>query len=46
MKQMARLVHSKLKNVTKDDCETLTADDFEEPAMFEKDNKRQIGFAV
>ena len=46
MKQMARLVHSELKNVTKDDCETLTADDFEEPAMFENDNKIQIGFAV
>ena len=46
MKQMARLVHSELKNVTKDDCETLTSDDFEEPAMLENDNKIQIGFAV
>ena len=45
-KQMTRLVHSELKNVTKDDCETLTSDDFEEPAMLENDNKIQIGFAV
>ena len=46
MKQMARLVHSELKNVTKDDCETLIADDFDEPANCKKDNNRQIGFAV
>ena len=46
MKQMARLVRSELKNVTKDDCETLIADDFDEPANCKKDNNRQIGFAV
>ena len=46
MNQAARLVRSEPANVTKDDCGTLCAEDFEEPAELKDNNAKIIGFAV